>query len=276
MTGVANSASTLTATANNGTITQTVTIASAARVNGFWIKRVGGTGTIEITDNNFTSTVDVTASLSSAVYTWHTTSRTQANPVFGIRMGTSGDVIEVDFVGLEEGSYATYPLPVGASAVTRNRDILGTTDVSWFPTSAGTVYFKGQSNHHSSSSNFLLQIDDNSANDRLYFRETTSSRVQTLSQTSSGNALSATPANGRSVDAQFQYAVRYTTDDGISCLDGTLSSQDTACDFPLNDTITNFRVGAFHSTTLEWDGFVETIEFFSDAKIDAELQALTT
>ncbi|PAQ09742.1 hypothetical protein, partial [Mesorhizobium temperatum] len=48
ITGVANSATTLTATAANGTALQSITSASASRITYCWIKRRTGTGTVEM------------------------------------------------------------------------------------------------------------------------------------------------------------------------------------------------------------------------------------
>lgn len=129
--GVANSATTLTATANNGTITESITSAINDHSTRFWIKRVTGTGTIEITDNNFTNTLDVTSALSSTLWTPHHVVRNQANPVIGIRMGTSGDVIEVDVAQPEVGSIPSSPILVAGA--TRNRDELQYTDLSVLP-----------------------------------------------------------------------------------------------------------------------------------------------
>ena len=52
------------------------------------------------------------------------TSDVGANPTVGIKMGTSGDVIDVDCVQDENGAWATSPILTTTAAVTRNADVL--------------------------------------------------------------------------------------------------------------------------------------------------------
>lgn len=126
--GVANSCSRLTATAANAMALQTVTIAAASRSFAPYIKRITGTGTIEITQDGVTWT-DVTASVNSSSFTLvPTLVASILNPVFGIRLGTNGDAIDVDFVDLEDGSYKTSPIPVTTAAVTRAADVVSIAD----------------------------------------------------------------------------------------------------------------------------------------------------
>jgi len=118
--GLANGASRLTATAGNATCLQTVTLGSSARFMSAWIRRVAGTGVIEMTTNNGTNWDPVTFTGQYARVSIPT--RTVTNPVFGFRIVTSGDVIVVDFVQNESGTFATSEIAVGATAVTRPTD----------------------------------------------------------------------------------------------------------------------------------------------------------
>jgi hypothetical protein len=118
--GLANGASRLTATAGNATCLQTVTLSSSARFMSAWIRRVTGTGVIEMTTNNGTNWDPVTFTGQYARVSIPT--RTVTNPVFGFRIVTSGDVIVVDFVQNENGTFATSEIAVGATAVTRPTD----------------------------------------------------------------------------------------------------------------------------------------------------------
>jgi hypothetical protein len=122
--GVTNSASTLTATDANGTVFQTVTKASAENTFSIDIRRKTGTGTIEISDDGGVGYTDVTSSLNSSTYTRFTITTTQANPSFGLRIGTSGDEVEVDYEGLEELPFATSRIDTTTIAVARTADDL--------------------------------------------------------------------------------------------------------------------------------------------------------
>ena len=126
--GASNSATRLTATASNATVLQSITLASKALVASAWIKRITGTGTLEMTYDNVTWT-DITAQLTSSGYNWvQIAPQTLANPVFGLRVGTSGDAFDVDFMQCEDssstlGTKATIPIETTTVAVSRSNQV---------------------------------------------------------------------------------------------------------------------------------------------------------
>jgi hypothetical protein len=122
--GVVNAASTLTATAPNGTVFQTVTKASAQNTFSIDVRRKTGTGVIEITDDGGSTFTDITALINSATYTRFQITTTQANPSFGPRIVTSGDEIEVDYEGLEALPFASSRIETAVTSVTRAADNL--------------------------------------------------------------------------------------------------------------------------------------------------------
>lgn len=115
------SGTTLTATAGNATLLQTVTSANSVRNFSIYLKRKTGTGNIDLTlDNGSTWT---TKTITSSWVKYDIT-QTLANPVFGIRIVTSGDEVYA-FGGhmCTDGFACSYIKTVGAS-VTRNADNL--------------------------------------------------------------------------------------------------------------------------------------------------------
>jgi hypothetical protein len=120
--GTANGASRLTATGANATCLQTVTLASSVRKQSAYVRRITGTGVVEMTTNGgstwtaLTFTGDWTPVEIPAV--------TLANPEFGFRLATSGDVIGVDFVQNEGALRKSSPIVTGATVATRPADIL--------------------------------------------------------------------------------------------------------------------------------------------------------
>jgi hypothetical protein len=138
--GVANSASTLTATGANGTVLQAITSASVARVYGAWVRRKTGTGNVFITLDNDTTRTDITASINSTTYTLVQATQTLANPTVGFKIETSGDAIEVDVCQEETGAFASTPIPTTTAAVTRNADVLTYTFAGNASASAGACY----------------------------------------------------------------------------------------------------------------------------------------
>lgn len=116
--GVANACTRLTATGANATALFTLTAAASSRTYSFYVKRITGAGNIQITqDNGGTwTTVAVTAA-----FTLVQLNASVLNAVFGIRIVTNADAIDVDVNQFEAGTFATTPIP---AAGVRNADAL--------------------------------------------------------------------------------------------------------------------------------------------------------
>jgi len=120
--GTASGATTITATAASGTVLQALSHASQSRVFSAYIRRVTGTGAIQLTTNGGTNWTTVTI---SSLYTQVAcAAQTVASGTIGIRMAVSGDVIEVDFTQGEVGPVATSPIVTTTGSVTRNADVI--------------------------------------------------------------------------------------------------------------------------------------------------------
>ena len=158
--GVVNSASSFLATAANATVLQTLVLAAADYAYSVSIKRITGTGNIEVTDDNGGAWTDISGSLSTAAWYRHTITRSQANPICGIRIVTNTDKISVDFNQLEAGKFASSRILTTVAVVTRTTestfpywtlptglfDDKGTAIVWWrpgYPASAHSAVVKG-------------------------------------------------------------------------------------------------------------------------------------
>ena len=120
--GVANSASSLTATAGNGTVLQAITLASSARYQSAYVKRLTGSGTINMTMDNGTTWTAISPTSSWTALEIPT--QTLANPTVGFRIVTSGDAIAVDYVQNENGAFRSSAIPTTSASVTRAADSL--------------------------------------------------------------------------------------------------------------------------------------------------------
>jgi hypothetical protein len=120
--GTANSATTLTASSANGTVLQTLTRVSIARVTSAYVKRRTGTGTINMTQDNGTTWTVITVTASWTLVQIPTA--TTANPICGFRIVTSGDAIDVDYVQHEELTVSTSPIATTTASVARVADQL--------------------------------------------------------------------------------------------------------------------------------------------------------
>lgn len=118
--GVENSASSIIATAGNGTVLQAITLASSTRYQTAYVKRLIGSGTINMTmDNGSTWTViDVTRNWTRLAIP----SQTLVDPTVGFRIVTNGDKIAVDFVQNENGTFPTSPILTTTTSAARAAD----------------------------------------------------------------------------------------------------------------------------------------------------------
>lgn len=143
--GTASGATTLTATAASGTITQALSHASQSRIFSAFIRRVSGSGAIQLTTNGGTNwdTVTVTTAYTQLA----SVARTVASGTVGIRMIASGDVIEVDYTQGEVGPVATSPIPTTTGSATRAADVCSVSGVSgYIGQTEGTLYWEGRTN----------------------------------------------------------------------------------------------------------------------------------
>lgn len=125
---VANSAGTIIASATNGTITQSVTASSSVQTFSVFLKRLVGTGSVALTIDG-TNWVDVTAQVAAAPtsFPWARVSiknNTLANPVCGVRIGTSGDSLAFKWAMLEALPDVTSPIDTTTATGTRNNDVI--------------------------------------------------------------------------------------------------------------------------------------------------------
>lgn len=106
----ANGACLVTATATDGTVTQQVTQASAQYIGHWYIKRVSGSGTVSVMVDG-TNYTDVTSLLNTNGFVLSPCApATLANPTLGLKLGTSGDSVAVDFAQLENSHTPTTPM----------------------------------------------------------------------------------------------------------------------------------------------------------------------
>ena len=137
--GVASGATTLTATAASGTVLQALSHASQSRVFSAYVRRVTGTGAIQMTTNGGTNWTTVTI---SSLYTQVAcAAQTVASGTVGFRMAVSGDVIEVDFTQGEVGPVATSPIATTAASGSRSADVVSLSSASGLiGQTEGTIY----------------------------------------------------------------------------------------------------------------------------------------
>ena len=268
--GVASSASKITATAGNGTCLQAITLASSARQQSAWVKRVTGSGVVQMTTDNGTTWAAVTVTASWTQVTIPV--QTLANPTVGFRIVTSGDAIAVDFVQNEAGTGASSPIPTTTASVTRAADDVTVTGLSVpYPLSLVTSFTRA---FDSGGVNIAAQVDDgvSSANNRTTIQVTTSDLANLFVRMGFTTQADITVAGALDAGTAYGVAGRVGSNDAQMAKAGTLGTQDTVVSSLVTATV--LRIG---SRSAEYaNGTISRIRIYNRALPDAQLQSLTT
>jgi hypothetical protein len=136
--GVANAASSLTATDDNGTCIQTITLAAGNRTGSVYLKRLTGTGNVQVTlDGSTYSTIE----LSDTEWYRIVLSGSVTNPTVGIKIVVDGDAVAMDYGQVEDGLFASTPILTTTATATRAVDSasnIGINFSSWYKQNEGT------------------------------------------------------------------------------------------------------------------------------------------
>ena len=273
--GTATSASSLTATAGNGTVLQAITLASSARFQSAFVKRITGSGVVNMTmDNGATWTAVTVTSVWTRVAI---PTQTLANPTVGFRIVTSGDAIAVDFVQNENNSvFATSPILVTTVAVARAADVVTVTTPPIFGASC-TLFGRGTpvAPITLTAEQDIISINDgtNNNNFRLLRNATTGAvlenyRVGAAGATASSGSAWATSASGKvaAAGASGDQAVSFNgASVGVNTFAGSLGGVANVV-----------NIGTSAAGAVPFRGYVERVALWSTTRLsNADLQRIT-
>ncbi|TXH44496.1 MAG: hypothetical protein E6Q97_32715 [Desulfurellales bacterium] len=236
--GAANSATTVTASAGNGTILQTVTSASAQRTSSIWLKRRAGTGNVDMTVDGGTGWTTKTITASWARYS--ITQSAVTNPNFGLRLVTSGD--EVDFYGaqLESAAFMSSTIPTTTVAVARTADSCIRTLSTEFSATAGTVVVASRPAGTEALNQFLYIFDDGTLNERYSVSRTGTGTITRMVVTDGGVNQAFIDLGTVGDGVAYKTAQAWEVNDFASVLNGGSASTDVLGTLP---TVTTLRLG---------------------------------
>jgi len=262
--GVANSASSLTATAPAATTLQTIVLASSTRQQSAYVKRLTGTGVVNMT----TDGVTWTAITLTEAWTRVTIPAQAAvvNPVLGFQIMTSGDAIAVDCVQNEAGTGASSAIVTTTAAVTRAADDVVLTGLS-VPDGC-TVISEGL------APNFVTidartNLSDGTTNNRLWLVYAGTTLTNDLSV--GGNTYSLGTAT---VVAETSFKAASSSQAGryAGSVNGAATTIQNRATLP---TLTQLDIGSNVGSGRYWNGTISRIRIYNRALTDAQLQALT-
>jgi hypothetical protein len=275
---VANSASTLTATAGNGTVLQSITSASAARLFSAFVKRRTGTGVIEMTQDNGGTWTDVTSQVTSSWTRISVPVATVTNPIVGFRIVTSGDAIDVDICQSEAGSWGpTSPIVTGSASVTRAIDVplSALRGVMPLNAEAGTLfarYVQNVSNAQSTTAQSPVTLwtgaNANVVSITSKLTSATTAGAQVIDGSVSQAAITVT---GAGIPGGHQAAVSYQANLFDCSVDGVAGTQDTSGTVP---SLTELRLNGYSG--VPFNGYIQQVMYLPVTKTSAQLNTITS
>ena len=269
--GVANSAASLTASAGNGTLLQSITLASQANVFQPFVKRITGTGEVDITLDGGTTWTNITSQINSSTFTQVQATKTAANPQIGFRLVTSGDAIAVDMGDMQNGTFASTPIPTQTVAVTRNADILTYPSAGNVNSTIGSVYGELWTEWVTSDSsvNMIGVGFINGSSTGLLTVISNASTILVASdgtnQTYKSGLTSMHSAVSKSI-ASWSGSTMLVTAQGLAVATGTFDGDMNA---------SGVYVGNIPFGTRPWFGTIRGVKIYPTALSAAQLQAMT-
>ncbi len=268
--GVSNSASSLTATLANATCTQSITVASDTYAITAYLKRITGTGNIEMTRDGGSTWVDVTSQMLGTGpngFSRVTIAKaTLANPAVGFRLGTMGDAIAVDAVQLESRRN-TSPILTTTAVVTRAAD-LATFDPVGVYSDTGCSVFEELRLGDYFTTGYIFSLQDSALTNSV--TDYHNSAANSLRLVTSGGCNIAVAAS--SVDCKT--ANRCRLNDFQKSASGATSTGDNSGTMPTNASITLGAIGSLHAGSNPYYGHIKRLRFWNMPLSNSQLQGL--
>ena len=273
--GVASGATTLTATAASGTVLQAISHASQSRVFSAYVRRVTGTGAIQMTTNNGTTWTTVTI---SSLYTQVAcAAQTVASGTVGFRMAVSGDVIEVDFTQGEVGPIATSPIPTTTGTGSRSADVISVTGAvsGSIGQTEGTLYFEIDVQKTAAATRNVIEVTDGTSSNRFFARlydDSGTQRLEVALLSSGGFAARyqnlAMPAGIYKV--AFGYALN-----NFACFVNGIQNGSTDTSGNCSASYSTINLGSAAGNVSFFNDRIRAVALYNTRLTNAELAALT-
>lgn len=272
--GVTNSATTLTATGANGTCLQSITSASATRDNSVWLKRRTGTGNIDMTVDNGTgwTTKAITT-------TWDRYDITQAavtNPIFGLRIVTSGDAIDVYGEQIESASFRSSTIPTTTVSVTRADELVQRIAGGEISSLAGTIFAEFDTPNVSLFDGRIFVMDDGIGNNRFAIRSLNGTFNSFTLSGGVGDGSANAPNTISNPNVLVKGVAALSANDLIAVLSaGATTGTDSALTLPVGLNRVNLGWDPSGGGGARLFGHIRRLDYWPTRLSDATLQRLT-
>lgn len=184
--------------------------------------------------------------------------------------GTSG--IYLWGAQLEATAYATSYIPTTTASATRAADVISIGSVTGLSYPM-TLYAEFERASDLGGNEWLLQVDEGSANERAVLRVNSSDQLSSLTVAGGVQQSGEAVTGALAIGTVYRGAVRIATDDIKAAVSGSLSSGDTSCTNPSSPT--SIRIGSSQTGGTGFAGYLRKLGIYPSAYTDAQLQAIT-
>lgn len=257
----ASTAERLTASAGNGTLLQSVTGTATAYTFSIYLKRLTGTGNVDVRADN---TTWATCPISTSAWTRCSATATLTDNTYspGVRIVASGDAVYAWGGQMEAGIIKSSYIPTTVSEVARNADQL-TAQISGNLATGYTVYAEGGATGNSDGGVWRIIVGHN-------WPEFGLAGIQPGGPNDYFSVLGgATPNIGVYTGGNSKFAARLS--DAIPAQDGTLYAAGPVPTL----SAAEIGIGSASGTTQYWYGHVKNVRIWGRALTDAEMVAIT-
>ncbi len=180
---------------------------------------------------------------------------------------------------IEIGAFPTSYIKTAGSSVTRNADVVSTTDVSWYNSNATTLYvdasvpFIGKA-----PDKFLITISSQATSNRItIFRQASgggdASRIRVLTAATSGNTGSVQVDSQWADGQSSKSAIGFALDDLVYYFDGAQLGTDSTADVPIG--VSRLNIGSGHDGGNQFNGHIAEIRYYNVRKNNQFLEDLS-
>lgn len=174
---------------------------------------------------------------------------------------------------VEAGAFPTSYIKTEASSVTRNADVVSTTDVSWLNASAGTMYFRGRSNAFSNSEFRVWQLDDGTNDERIRVYALAVGRPIALGVDGGGTQFQLTADTANVVNTEYASSLAWAANDIAFISNSDPVETDSLATLP---TVTQLSVGSEGVGSLgQINGHIAEIRYYNVRKDNQFLEDLS-
>ena len=272
----ANSASLITSTAANATALQTLTQTATSSVFSVYLKRVTGTGTIQLTQDNGTTWTTVT--LTASWQRFALAAQSTTNPVFGIKIATSGDAVAWDCAQFEAGPFATSPILTTTASVTRALDVATVSSIPWFNATTGSLAVESmiEGNAASGLSSSTFDLNDGTVNNRIGGLILAAGAIECGIVISGATSVSGAATGSPAIRAIFKQGLKYKAASNVAAYAGAIDTAGTLGAASLPAGISQLRLGDRFDGARTLNGWVRRFRYWNLGLTNTQLQRVTT